>query len=83
MSALLRSSANLLRTSVAPQASQAATKRFASTQNRVYYEHTFPFDYSKRSFALKYALFCTTGFSIPFIAATYQIWKSGAGAAPQ
>ncbi|KZT64091.1 hypothetical protein DAEQUDRAFT_733114 [Daedalea quercina L-15889] len=33
-----------------------------------------PFSYSnKRAFAAKYAAFCLTGFSLPFIASGYQL----------
>ncbi|KIM33448.1 hypothetical protein M408DRAFT_326162 [Serendipita vermifera MAFF 305830] len=48
-------------------------------ENTVY--NNMPFDYrNKKTFALKVAAFFITGFSIPFIAAKYQLVKSGAGA---
>ncbi|TFK55754.1 hypothetical protein OE88DRAFT_1804560 [Heliocybe sulcata] len=44
-------------------------------------EHSVPFSFSRKpAFATKVALYLGFGFSIPFVAAVFQLQKSGAGA---
>ncbi|TFK46257.1 hypothetical protein OE88DRAFT_1667887, partial [Heliocybe sulcata] len=49
-------------------------RRYTHQMTKVVYPHTTPFSYSDKTlFKLKFFTFCATGFSVPFIAATYQL----------
>ncbi|KAH9840548.1 uncharacterized protein C8Q71DRAFT_412481 [Rhodofomes roseus] len=40
--------------------------------------HHLPFTYyNKKAFAVKFSVFCLTGFSLPFVAVAWQLHKSG------
>ncbi|EMD41085.1 hypothetical protein CERSUDRAFT_91843 [Gelatoporia subvermispora B] len=75
---------SILARSAAPAARRALIRprqqvRFSHGHGHEEYEH-MPFDYkNKRVFGLKVATYLATGFSIPFVAAWYQLSKSGAG----
>ncbi|THH00411.1 hypothetical protein EW026_g2117 [Hermanssonia centrifuga] len=61
---------------------QVAAHRFAAPSRGVHgeYKH-IPFDYSnRRTFGLKVATYLISGFSIPFVAAWFQMQKSSGSA---
>ncbi|EIN10714.1 hypothetical protein PUNSTDRAFT_132789 [Punctularia strigosozonata HHB-11173 SS5] len=66
---------------------QSALRSRVLTQSRAFHgpytpEHAVPFSFkSKSAFATKTASYLIVGFSIPFIAAVYQLRKSAGAAA--
>ncbi|KAI0758275.1 hypothetical protein BC629DRAFT_1598182 [Irpex lacteus] len=75
MSALLRASLRQI-----PAARGAASRRFMSAEAEKGWH--IPFDYfkSKPAFAVKLVSYLTVGFALPFVAAGYQLRKSGGSA---
>ncbi|EJT97650.1 cytochrome c oxidase subunit VIIc [Dacryopinax primogenitus] len=71
----------IARAAIRPVASRAVARsavqsRGLHVENTVY--NNMPFSYkNKRVFAVKMSLFLGVGFALPFIAAAYQLKKSG------
>ncbi|KAG8766621.1 hypothetical protein FRC19_002697 [Serendipita sp. 401] len=63
-----------------PNLRQIVQTRGAHMENTVY--NNMPFNYrNRKTFAVKTAIFFVAGFSIPFVAVKYQLWKAKGGEA--
>ncbi|KAI0919951.1 hypothetical protein AcW1_002925 [Taiwanofungus camphoratus] len=72
-------------TIIPPSRLAAGPRRSYSSLGALRSGHTaynnFPFSYkNKKTFGVKYVIFCGTGFALPWIAVWWQLHKSGGAA---